>query len=516
MSGALRFVLGDQLSRGVSSLRGIDRARDVVLLAEVADEATYVPHHKKKIAFLFAAMRHFAELLRRDGIAVDYVPLEAKGNTGSLFGELGRALRRHAPERVIVTEPGEYRVRDDMRGWDEAFAVPVEIRPDTRFFCSRDDFARWAGGRKRLRMELFYREMRKRHRILLDADGGPEGGRWNFDAENRRPPALDLHPPRPMRFSPDALTKEVLELVGRRFAGHFGDLEPFRFATTRAAARRAFTHFVKTALPRFGDYQDAMVQGQAFLFHAAISPYLNAGLLEPEELCREAEAAYRNGHAPLNAVEGFIRQILGWREFVRGVYWLNMPGYAALNHLDARRPIPEFYWSGETDMNCLATVIDQTRREAYSHHIQRLMITGNFALLAGIRPEDVNLWYMVVYADAFEWVELPNVHGMALFADGGTLASKPYAAGGNYINKMSDFCKHCRYDVKKKSGGQACPFNYLYWNFMLEHRDKLQGNQRLNFAYRTLDGMSNKHIQAIRRDSRRFLDGLQPWRREAA
>jgi len=462
MTDALRFVLGDQLSRNLSSLRGIDRERDIVLIAEVADEATHVPHHKKKIAFLFSAMRHFAEELRRDGIRVGFVPLDAPDNTGSLRGE------------------------------------------------------RWAEGRKQLRMEFFYREMRRRYGILLDAEGGPEGGRWNLDAENRKPPSGDLQAPYPMRFSPDATTKEVLDLVGRRFAGHFGDLEPFWFATTRTQARRAFTHFVKTTLPRFGDYQDAMLQGEDYLFHAAISQYLNAGLLQPEELCHEAEAAYRQGHAPLNAVEGFIRQILGWREFVRGIYWLKMPHYARLNHLNARRPIPDFYWTGETEMNCLATVIDQTRREALSHHIQRLMVTGNFALLAGIRPEDINLWYLVVYADAFEWVELPNVHGMAIFADGGYLASKPYAAGGNYINKMSDFCKHCRYDVKKKSGEQACPFNYLYWNFMLEHRDRLEANQRLNFVYKTLDNMSNKHIQAIRRDSRRFLDSLSPWRRSEA
>jgi deoxyribodipyrimidine photolyase-related protein len=424
---------------------------------------------------------------------------------------LRRAVDRHRPRRVVITEPGEYRVRADVLGWQDALGIDVEMRPDDRFFCSRAEFATWAHGRRQLRLEFFYREMRKRHRVLMDGDR-PAGGRWNFDAENRRPPPDGLDAPRPMRFSPDATTREVLALVGRRFADHFGDLEPFWFAVTAADAKRAFGHFLRTALARFGDYQDAMVQGEDYLFHAAISQYLNCGLLLPAEVCRAAEQAYRAGRAPLNAVEGFIRQILGWREYVRGVYWREMPDYAERNHLGATRAIPDFYWTGRTEMNCLARVIDQTRREALSHHIQRLMITGNFALLIGVRPEHINLWYLVVYADAFEWVELPNTHGMAMFADGGLLASKPYAASANYINRMSDFCKHCRYDVKQRTGERACPFNYLYWNFLIENRDKLAGVSRLQPIYRSLDRMAPERVDAITGDASRFLARLRPWR----
>lgn len=503
------MVLGDQLSRGISSLRGLDPARDTVLMAEVAREATYVPHHPKKIAFLFAAMRRFAAALAEEGARVRYVRLDDAGNRQSLAGEVARAAAELRPEAVVVTEPGEWRVLEDMRGWREATGLPVEIRHDDRFFCSRQDFARWAEGRRQLRMELFYRAMRRRTGILMRADGQPEGGRWNFDAENRKPLPADARPPRPARFPPDAATREVLELVRGRFGHHFGALEPFWFAVTRAQALEALEHFVRQALPWFGDYQDAMKQGEDWLFHSALSPYLNCGLLEPREVCAAVERAWREGRAPLNSAEGFIRQVLGWREYVRGVYWLKMPAYAGLNALGARRPLPWFYWTAETDLNCLRQVLDQTRREALSHHIQRLMVTGNFALLAGILPEQVCAWYLAVYADAYEWVELPNTLGMALHADGGYLGSKPYAASGNYIDKMSDFCRRCRYDVAKKNGEDACPLNYLYWNFLVENRAKLGRNPRLAQAYRTLDRLGPERLRAIREDSARFLASLE-------
>ena len=507
-SGTLRFVLGDQLSRRVASLRDIDRERDVVLMVEVGAEATYVRHHPKKIAFLYSAMRHFAEDLRSDGITVDYVRLDDPDNAGSFRGELVRAVERHGPERVVVTECGECRVEADMRGWEGACSVPVEIRTDDRFLASRDDFAAWAKGRKSLRMESFYRDMRRRHGVLLTGDGKPEGGRWNFDPENRKSLPADARPPEPLREKPDAITRGVLDLVRDRFAGagHFGDLEPFWFAVTADRAEAAFEHFVETALPDFGDYQDAMRQDAPTLYHAVCSLYLNAGLLDPMAMVRRAERAYHEGHAPLNAVEGFIRQILGWREFVRGVYWHHMPEYADRNALNAVRPLPGFYWTGDTDMNCMAQCIGQTKREAYAHHIQRLMVTGNFALLAGVAPEEVNEWYLIVYADAYDWVTRPNTQGMALFADGGVMGSKPYAASGNYISRMSDYCDHCAYDVKKKDGPKACPFNYLYWNFMIENRDALAGNPRMAVMYRSLDRMTPERVEAIRRDSGRFLD----------
>ena len=504
----LRLVLGDQLNESIASLKDVDPARDVVLMAEVLGECTYVRHHPKKIALVFSAMRHFAQRLRDRGVSVDYVQLDDPGNSGSLRGELCRAVERHAPQEVIVTAAGEWRLLEDMRGWSEACGRPVEIRDDDRFLCSQTDFARWARGRKTLRMEYFYRELRKRYGLLMAAEGTPEGGQWNFDADNRKRIPADLAAPVPLGANPDATTEEVLALVEQRFGHHFGDLRPFDFAVTHEDAEQAFEAFVTERLPRFGDYQDAMRDGDDFLFHAVISIYLNIGLLDPLAVCRRAERAYRDGEVPLNAAEGFIRQILGWREYIRGIYWHQMPDYAQANYFGASRPLPSFYWTGETEMNCLRSAVGQTRRQAYAHHIQRLMVTGNFALLAGIDPTAVNYWYLVVYADAFEWVELPNTHGMALFADGGLLASKPYAASGKYIGRMSDYCKSCRYRVQDSDGDKACPFNYLYWNFIIEHQDKLRANPRMAMVYRNLDRKSDGDREALRRRAQRFLENL--------
>jgi deoxyribodipyrimidine photolyase-related protein len=299
-----------------------------------------------------------------------------------------------------------------------------------------------------------------------------------------------------------------MAMVETRFPDNFGSLEGYGWAVGRAEALEALREFVADALPVFGDYQDALKQGEPFLYHGLISPYLNAGLLMPREVCDAAEAAYREGAAPLNAVEGFIRQILGWREYVRGIYWLKMPEYRETNRLGADRRLPDFYWTAETDMNCLAQCVGDTRDHAYAHHIQRLMVLGNFALLAGLAPREVQDWYLLVYADAYEWVELPNVHGMVLFADGGLLASKPYAASGAYIDRMSDYCGNCRYDVKAKIGENACPFNYLYWDFLARNEKALAGNQRLAMPYRTLAKMAPERVAAIRRDAARFLDAL--------
>jgi deoxyribodipyrimidine photolyase-related protein len=506
----LRYVFADQLSRSLSALDGLDPARDVVLMTEVAAEADAVPHHPKKIAFLFSAMRHFAAALERDGIRVDYVRLDDPASSGSFDGELRRAVERHGPERIVVTEPGEWRVAEIVRGWHEATGLPVEVRVDSRFFCSVREFAGWAEERRQLRMELFYRRMRQRTGYLMDGDE-PVGGRWNFDAENRKALPRGMRTAEPLRVAPDAITADVLQLVERRFGNRFGDIRPFWFAVTAEQADAALAHFVAHALPRFGDYQDAMRQGDDWLFHSVLSQYLNAGLLLPRQICDRVEQAWRDGAVPLNAAEGFIRQILGWREYVRGIYWLRMPAYSGLNGLEAGRPIPDFYWSGETAMNCMAQVIGQTRREALSHHIQRLMVTGNFALLAGIRPADVCTWYLAVYADAFEWVELPNTLGMALHADGGYLGSKPYAASGAYIDRMSDFCGRCRYDVKQRNGPDACPFNYLYWDFLARHRRRFAGNPRMAQMYRTYDALSEERRRAIAADADRFLDSLVPW-----
>ncbi len=488
----------------------MDKAADSVLIVEVMEEATYVRHHKKKIAFLFSAMRHFADELRRLGINVRYVKLEDSENTGSFTGEVARAIAFLKPLKLIVTEPGEWRVLEMMQHWREELPIPIEIREDTRFLCSVTRFNKWSDGKKSLRMEYFYREMRRGHNILMRGDE-PEGGHWNYDAENRaKLPDTVKFPDHPI-FAPDEITRQCVDLVAAKFSTHFGDLEPFTMPVTRADALIALDAFIEDRLPLFGKYQDAMKQCEPKLFHSMISALLNCGLLNPQEIIKKAELAYHSGHAPLNSVEGFIRQILGWREYVRGLYWMKMPEYAKTNALSATRPLPDFYWSGKTDMNCMHQVIEETRQNAHAHHIQRLMITGNFALLAGINPPEIEAWYLSVYADAYDWVELPNTHGMVMFADGGFLASKPYAASGAYIDRMSDYCGSCRYSVAKKSGTDACPFNYLYWNFLIEHRNILSRNQRMSVIYGNLTRMKAARQDEITSDAARFLNGLKPW-----
>jgi deoxyribodipyrimidine photolyase-related protein len=506
--GALRVVLGDQCSRSLSALDGLAPG-DTVLMAEVMGECTYVPHHPQKIVLVLSAMRHFAAALRARGVALRYVALDDTANTGSLTGEVRRAAAALAPERIIATEPGEWRVLAEMEGWGEATGLPCEIREDGRFLCSLGRFRRWAEGRKQLRMEFFYREMRRESGLLLTPDGEPEGGAWNFDAENRKRLPAGLTPPAPPRFAPDEITREVMALVAARFGQHFGTLERFNWPVTAKEARAALDAFIAERLPLYGDYQDAMASGEPTLFHALISTSLNAGLLLPSEACEAAERAYREGRAPLNAVEGFIRQILGWREYVRGLYWLKMPAYAGLNALGAETPLPGFYWGAPTSMNCMSQVVGQTRDLAYAHHIQRLMVTGNFALLAGIAPAEINAWYLAVYADAYEWVELPNTHGMAIHADGGIMASKPYAASGAYIQRMSDYCSGCAHDVKDATGERACPFNFLYWDFIARHAERFAGNPRMAMPLNTLRKMEAGKLAAMRAKAAGFLGALK-------
>jgi deoxyribodipyrimidine photolyase-related protein len=498
----LILVLGDQLTPTISSLVSCDQNDCIVLIAEVMAEATYVKHHKKKVAFLFSAMRHFAEELRAAGWTVEYVTLDDPENTGSLGGEVQRAVERHSCSRVVVTEPGEWRLMEDMRGWSD-----TTILPDGRFLATHAEFADWAEGRKALRMEYFYRDMRRKTGLLMNGSQ-PEGGQWNFDHDNRKAAQRDLLMPQPMRFEPDTITRDVLALVEHRFADHFGNLEPFWFGATRGQAEQAFDHFLDTGLARFGDYQDAMLRDEKFLYHAVCSVYLNCGLLDPLAMCRAVEARYHSGDVPLNAAEGFIRQVIGWREYVRGIYWLKMPDYAHGNALNATRPLPDFYWSAQTDMACIKAAVTQTREEAYAHHIQRLMVTGTFALLAGINPHHVHEWYLAVYADAYEWVEMPNTIGMSQFADGGLLGSKPYAASGAYIDRMSDYCGSCTYSVKLKAGEKACPFNYLYWDFIARHKERIAKNPRMAQMVRTYDRFDDIRRAEIATDAKRFLDSF--------
>jgi deoxyribodipyrimidine photolyase-related protein len=500
-------VLGDQLTAGLSALAAADRTSAVVLMMEVTAEATSVRHHQKKIAFLFSAMRHFADELRTAGWTVDYVGIDDPENTQSFDGEVARAVRRHSASAILTTEAGEWRVIDGQRGWGALTGVRCDILPDDRFLASRTEFSAWAKGRKRFVMEDFYRVMRRKTGLLMDGDA-PVGGQWNFDADNRKPPAKGMrYPPLPV-FAPDAITAAVLAQVASRFGNHFGDLLPFGYAVTREQALVALDDFVANRLPQFGDFQDAMVAGQDGMFHSHLSPLLNAGLLLPLEVCAAAEAAFRAGRVPINAAEGFIRQILGWREYVRGIHWIAGPDYTTRNHLGASRDLPDFYWTGETDMRCLSEAIGATRRHAHAHHIQRLMVLGNFAMLIGVDPIQIHEWFLGVYDDAYEWVETPNVIGMSQFADGGLMGSKPYAAGGAYINRMSDYCRGCRYKVKDRTGPDACPFNSLYWDFLARNRETLGSNHRLLRMYDGWDRFAPAEQAAIRRQVAGFLETL--------
>ncbi|MBY8975989.1 cryptochrome/photolyase family protein [Rhodobacteraceae bacterium NNCM2] len=500
----LVLVLGDQLSPDIAALRQADKARDLVVMAEVAAEARYVPHHPKKIALIFAAMRKFADCLRAEGWQLAYTKLDDPENAGSIAGELQRRALETGATRVHATRPGEWRLIAAL----EQVPLELEMLEDDRFLASHADFDRWADGRKQLRMEYFYREMRRRTGLLMDGDA-PAGGKWNFDHENREPAKRDLFLPRPLRFEPDDSVSEVLDLVEARFGGNFGQLRPFGFATDSAQAEAVLDHFIDAALPAFGDYQDAMLTGQPFLYHSLISAYLNIGLLAPLDVCRRVEAAWNAERVPLNAAEGFIRQIIGWREFMRGIYFRDGPGYVDRNGLDHHRDLPALYWGAETGMTCLREAVAQTREHAYAHHIQRLMVTGNFALLAGIDPGQLHEWYLAVYADAFEWVEAPNTIGMSQFADDGLVASKPYVSSGNYINRMSDYCGNCRYSVRAKVGESACPFNLLYWHFLTRHRERFSANPRMGQMYRTWDRMAPDRRDAVLDGAERFLRRLE-------
>ncbi len=496
-------MLADQLSDTLSALAEADKATDVIVMAEVMGEATYVRHHPKKIAFVFAAMRKFADRLRGDGWRVDYTRLDDPDNSGSIVGELVRRAADHDPDGVLATEPGEWRVIQAL----EDCPVPVTLLPDTRFLATHAEFDDWAEGRKELRMEWFYRDMRRKTGLMMDGDD-PAGGKWNHDHDNRKGPPKSVNYSGPMQFTPDATVEEVLTLVEDRFADNFGDLRPFWFATDTGQARRHLAHWVKNALPSFGDYQDAMMAEEPFVYHSVIGLYLNAGLLDAMEVCRAVEQAWKDGDAPVNAAEGFIRQIIGWREYVRGIYFREGPNYVDRNELGQTRDLPAMFWGANTRMACIAASVSQTKAEAYAHHIQRLMITGNFALLAGIDPAQVHEWYLAVYADAYEWVEAPNVIGMSQFADGGVIASKPYVSSGNYIDKMSDYCKGCAYKVKDKTGPDACPFNLLYWHFLDRHRDRFRTNPRMGQMYATWDRMNEDKRNLILKDAEVWLTRL--------
>ncbi|OYX26114.1 MAG: cryptochrome/photolyase family protein [Rhodobacterales bacterium 32-66-7] len=498
----LVLVLGDQLTRDVAALRAAEPSRDVVVMAEVMGEGTSVPHHPQKIALILAAMRKFAAALEGEGWRVAYSRLDDPDNSQTIQGELLRRAAEFSASEVLATKPGEWRVLRDL----DDLPLTVRVLEDDRFLCREAEFLAWAEGRKELRMEWFYRDMRRKTGLMMEG-GKPAGGKWNFDHDNRKAAKPDLLRARPGDFAPDPVVEEVLTLVEARFR-HFGRLRPFRWATDRAGALAALAEFVAERLPRFGEEQDAMLEGEPYLSHALLSAYMNLGLLGPLEVCRAAEAAWQAGHVPIQAAEGFIRQIIGWREYVRGIWALTGPEYLDRNALEHRRKLPWFYWGGETKMACVAAVVGQTRDLAYAHHIQRLMVTGNFALLAGVDPGLVHEWYLSVYIDAYEWVEAPNTIGMSQFADGGLLGSKPYVSSGAYIDRMSDHCGACAYKVKVKVGEGACPFNLLYWHFLIRHRERFRLNPRMGQMYRVWDQMDENHRSTVLAGAGAVLDRL--------
>jgi deoxyribodipyrimidine photolyase-related protein len=500
----LVVVLGDQLARASAAFDGFDPALDRVWMCEASEESTHVWSSQPRIAMFLAAMRHFAQALRDEGLPLHYEPLAPAGPATTLAGALRAFLAAHPAQAVVMTEPGEWRVQQALQAACRDAGVALDAREDRHFLCSRQQFAAHARGRKQLRMEFFYREMRRRHRVLMEpsADGDlqPAGGQWNFDADNREafgaagPGAL----PAPSRFAPDAITQQVIDLVRTRFASHPGRLDSFAWPVTRAQALQALDRFIAERLPHFGRWQDAIWAGEPWLYHAHLGAALNLKLLDPREVIAAAEQAWRDGTVPLPAAEGFIRQILGWREYVRGVYWQLMPGYVDRNALQADQPLPAWYWTGGTDMACLKDAITQTLAHGYAHHIQRLMVTGLFALLLGVRPQEVHGWYLSVYVDAVEWVELPNTLGMSQYADGGVMASKPYAATGKYIQRMSNLCGGCRYRPDVRTGERACPFTTLYWDFLSRHEALLAANPRMALQVKNLARIAPAEMQTIR------------------
>ncbi len=523
----LVLVLGDQLDHESTAFDGFDAKQDVVWMSEVEEECTRVPAHKLRIAYFLSCMRHFRDELAEKGYEVEYHELQRRpsDDLGRSHRErLSAVVNRRRPDKLVVVQPGDFRVLDNLRTEADALGVELEVRPDRHFFCSPEEFADWADGRKELVMEYFYREMRKRHDVLLTSDGKPVGGEWNFDKENRE--TFGRKGPGevkgPHRFWTDAVTDEVVELVEHRFGDHPGTLENFDLPVTHEKAREMLRDFIRDSLPDFGTFEDAMWTDEPFLYHSRLSAPLNLKLISARECVELAVEAYEDGHAAINNVEGFVRQILGWREFIRGVYWLKMPEYADLNALDQRLPVPTFFWDGETDMTCVRQSMKHVVQHGYAHHIHRLMVLGNLAQTLGVHPYAFHGWHVAMYVDAVDWVSLPNTLGMSQYGDGGVVGTKPYCSTGNYVDRMSNFCKQCPYDPKKRTGDDACPFSTLYWDFLDRHAEAFENNHRMGFAMKNLSKRreDTEEMQAIRDRAealrQEWIDPSHPWNSPAA
>ncbi len=496
----IRLILGDQLNDRHSWFEQND-AGILYIVAELGQEATYVKHHVQKLCAFFAAMEAFVDLIAARGHSIAHLTLDDTVSFGNISDFVLSICSRHQVTGFEYQSPDEFRLRQQLRSLALPESITVREFDSEHFLLPETEFRQYLAPGKHNRMESFYRKMRKRLNLLLDGDQ-PQGGKWNYDNENRNKlrPADLREIPAPLVFDNDV--GRFLRRIDKHGIEHFGKRRAsLPWPVDRAQALELLTHFCQHCLPGFGRFQDAMTcqhEHQWSLYHSRLSFALNSKMLHPMEAIEAAIQRYEDRRSDISIaqIEGFIRQIIGWREYVRAVYWINMPGYARLNHLAATRDLPGYFWQGETRMNCMRQALGQSLDFAYAHHIQRLMITGNFCLLAGIDPAQVDAWYLGVYLDAIEWVEMPNTRGMSQFADGGLIATKPYAAGGNYINKMSDYCKHCHYDVKQKSTDAACPFNSLYWGFMIRHREKLATNPRIGMIYGSWDRKSPQEQEA--------------------
>jgi deoxyribodipyrimidine photolyase-related protein len=510
----LILILGDQLDDASSAFDGFDATQDRVLMIEAREESTHVWSHKARTAIFLSAMRHFAKKLGDRGWRVDYRSLDQQDDQ-TLADGLRAALLQRAPQLVIGVEPGDLRVRAQIEHAMGSTTTPntaaaaLEWREDRHFLCTLPQFRQWAGKSTSLRMEFFYRTMRQRYKVLMDGDK-PLGGQWNFDADNRKGfgKAGPKNVPRALEFERDPTTIEVLAIVARLFGDHPGDLSTFNWPVTREQALAAMNDFIEHRLPYFGDHQDAMWTDLSFGWHALLSSSLNLKLINPLEVVLAAENAYRTRALPLASVEGFIRQVLGWREFIRGVYFLDMPALKTTNHFGHQNALPAWYWTGNTQMNCMRQCIAQTLANGYSHHIQRLMVTGMFGVTAQIEPQQLCDWYLAVYVDAVEWVELPNTAGMALFANGGRFTSKPYVASGAYVKRMSNYCNDCAYEPEARVGAKACPMTTLYWNFLDTHETTFSSNPRTALMIKNLQRMPAEERMNVRECANAMLANL--------
>ena len=504
--GRLILILGDQLDLQSAALRNFNPQADEVIMIESANEAQYVWSHKAKIAIFLSAMRHFAKSLQDLGYPLTYI----KQASLPIVDVLKEQILEKGVKHLVCIEPGEYRLKLAIESLVKELGIKIEIHDDEHFYCTRQEFAEWSSNKKELRLEYFYRLMRKKHNILLDTDGNPEGGQWTFDQDNRKPypkkgpGIIDA----PAAFDPDGITQEVLDFVEETYPDHPGSLSQFNWPVTRDQAVQALEYFVEYRLRNFGVYQDAMWTDTPFGWHSILSSALNLKLLNPREVISAVLLAWKKYSLDLATIEGFIRQILGWREFVRGMYFLDMPQMAKDNYYNHQNRLPKWYWTGKTQMACMKDAIGQTLQYGYAHHIQRLMLTGNFALLAEILPQEVCDWYLAIYVDAIEWVELPNTAGMALFANGGRFTSKPYIASGAYIKRMSNYCESCKYKTEVRFGENACPMTTLYWNFLIKHRDQFEASPRTRLMTANLKRISDADQQEITLHAKKILSQL--------